>query len=77
MARAETLNTINPSTQAITKRINRNSSNGLNCSLDSEALALFKKTFAIEPGWRTLTPRLPKSGLLPEDPKLIERITQP
>jgi len=41
-----------------------------------EALPLFKKAFAIEPGWRTLTPRLPNSGLLPDDPKLIERIIQ-
>ena len=41
-----------------------------------EALPLFKKVFAIEPGWRTLTSRLPRSGLLPEDPKLIEGITQ-
>jgi hypothetical protein len=41
-----------------------------------EALPLFKKVFAIEPGWRPPTPRVPKSGLLPNDPKLIERITQ-
>lgn len=41
-----------------------------------EALPLFKKAFALEPNWRTLTPRLPKSGLLPEDPQLIERITK-
>lgn len=41
-----------------------------------EALPLFKKAFALEPNWRTLTPRLPKSGLLPDDPKLIERITR-
>jgi uncharacterized Ntn-hydrolase superfamily protein len=40
-----------------------------------EALPLFKKVFAIDPNWRTLTPRLPRSGLLPDDPKLIERIT--
>jgi hypothetical protein len=24
--------------------------------------------------WVTLTPRLPKSGLLPDDPKIINRI---
>jgi uncharacterized Ntn-hydrolase superfamily protein len=41
-----------------------------------EALPLFKKAFSIEPSWRTLTPRLPASGLLPNDPKLIERITE-
>jgi len=39
-----------------------------------ESLPLFKKAFQLEPGWRTLTPRLPKSGLLPNDPKLIQRI---
>jgi uncharacterized Ntn-hydrolase superfamily protein len=39
-----------------------------------ESLPLFQKAFKIEPGWRTLTPRLPKSGLLPDDPKTIQRI---
>jgi hypothetical protein len=28
----------------------------------------------MDPNWRTLTPRLPKSGLLPDDPKIINRI---
>jgi len=42
-----------------------------------ESLPLFKKAFSLAGGWRTLTPRLPKSGLLPNDPKLIERIVQP
>ncbi len=41
-----------------------------------EALPLFKKAFAIQPSWAELTPRLPASGLLPNDPKLIERIEQ-
>jgi len=41
-----------------------------------ESLPLFKKAFALQPSWRELTPRLPKSGLLPDDPKLIERIVQ-
>jgi hypothetical protein len=42
-----------------------------------EALPLFKKTFAMENGgaWRTLVGRLPRSGLLPDDSKLVERIT--
>jgi len=40
-----------------------------------ESLPLFQKVFAIDPNWRTLTPRLPKSGLLPDDPKIIARIT--
>ncbi|HEY8225835.1 MAG TPA: DUF1028 domain-containing protein [Pyrinomonadaceae bacterium] len=39
-----------------------------------ESLPLFQKVFAMDPNWRTLTPRLPKSGLLPDDPKLIDRI---
>ncbi len=39
-----------------------------------ESLPLFKKAFAIDKHWAELTPRLPKSELLPNDPKLIERI---
>jgi uncharacterized Ntn-hydrolase superfamily protein len=39
-----------------------------------ESLPLFRKVFAKDPNWITLTPRLPKSGLLPDDPKVIERI---
>jgi uncharacterized Ntn-hydrolase superfamily protein len=39
-----------------------------------ESLPLFRRVFAMDPNWATLTPRLPKSGLLPDDPKLIERI---
>ena len=39
-----------------------------------ESLPLFKKVFAMDKNWATLTPRLPKSGLLPDDPRLIERI---
>jgi uncharacterized Ntn-hydrolase superfamily protein len=41
-----------------------------------EALPLFAKTFALEPAWRELTPRLSKSGLLPDDKPLIERIVK-
>jgi uncharacterized Ntn-hydrolase superfamily protein len=40
----------------------------------NESLPIFKKAFALQPSWRDLTPRLPKAGLLPDDPKLIERI---
>ncbi len=40
-----------------------------------ESLPLFKKVFAMDENWRALTPRLPKAGLLPDDPKLMERIT--
>jgi uncharacterized Ntn-hydrolase superfamily protein len=39
-----------------------------------EALPVFKKAFQIEPSWRELTPRLPKSELLPNDEALIKRI---
>jgi len=40
----------------------------------NESLPLFRKVFAMDKNWATLTPRLPKSGLLPGDPKLMERI---
>ena len=39
-----------------------------------ESLRLFRKVFAMDKNWAILTPRLPKSGLLPDDPKVIERI---
>ncbi len=39
-----------------------------------ESLPLFKKVFAIDKNWAELTPRLPKSGLLPNDLKVIDRI---
>lgn len=39
-----------------------------------EALPVFSRAFARDRSWITLTPRLPKAGLLPDDPKLIERI---
>ena len=41
-----------------------------------EALPLFKRVFAGDKNWATLTPRLVKSGLLPDDPQLIERIVK-
>lgn len=39
-----------------------------------EALPLFRKVFSMDKNWAVLTPRLPGAGLLPNDPKLIERI---
>jgi tetratricopeptide (TPR) repeat protein len=39
-----------------------------------ESLPLFRKVFSMDKNWATLTPRLLKSGLLPDDPKLLERI---
>lgn len=39
-----------------------------------ESLPLFRRAFAMDDNWRTLTPRLAKVGLLPNDPKVLERI---
>ena len=39
-----------------------------------EALPLFRRAFALWPNWRTLVPRLPAAGLLPDDQELIDRI---
>jgi uncharacterized Ntn-hydrolase superfamily protein len=39
-----------------------------------ESLPLFKKVFAMDRNWVDLTSRLPAAGLLPDDPRLIERI---
>jgi len=39
-----------------------------------ESLPLFRKAFAMWPRWRDLVQRLPASGLLPDDPELMERI---
>ncbi len=38
------------------------------------SLPLFARAYALDPAWRTLVPRLPASGLLPEDPKVLSRI---
>jgi uncharacterized Ntn-hydrolase superfamily protein len=40
-----------------------------------ESLPLFARAFEMEPAWRELTRRLPRSGLLPDDDVLIKRIT--
>jgi tetratricopeptide (TPR) repeat protein len=39
-----------------------------------ESLPLFRRVFAIDANWATLTPRLVKSEMLPGDAKLMERI---
>lgn len=39
-----------------------------------ESLPLFRRVFRMDPNWIELTSRLAKVGLLPDDPKLIERI---
>lgn len=41
-----------------------------------EALPILRRVFEQEPRWRVLTPRLPASGLLPEDPELMRRILE-
>ncbi len=38
------------------------------------AMPIFKKVFEMDENWRVLVPRLVDSGLLPDDPELIERI---
>lgn len=38
------------------------------------ALPLFAKVFAQDANWKLLTPRLPGVGLLPNEPKLMQRI---
>ncbi len=39
-----------------------------------ESLPLFKRAFDMWPLWRELVQRLPASGLLPDDPELMEKI---
>lgn len=41
---------------------------------EDDALVIFKQVFAKEKRWAKLVPRLPASGLLPDDPKKIEKI---
>jgi uncharacterized Ntn-hydrolase superfamily protein len=40
-----------------------------------EALPLLQRTYKADPRWRELVRRLPKAGLLPDDPKLMSRLT--
>jgi uncharacterized Ntn-hydrolase superfamily protein len=46
----------------------------VNMNRVDEALPLFRKVFAADENWRTLTPRLVKSGLITSDPKVMQRI---
>jgi uncharacterized Ntn-hydrolase superfamily protein len=41
-----------------------------------ESLPLFARAFEMQPSLRELTPRLPRSGLLPDDSLVIRRITR-
>jgi uncharacterized Ntn-hydrolase superfamily protein len=47
----------------------------VNMGRTEESLPLFNRVFTKDPNWRTLTPRLVKAGLLPADPKVLDRIT--
>lgn len=40
-----------------------------------DALPLFARAYAANPNWRTLIPRLPAAGVIPDDPKLIQKLT--
>ena len=39
-----------------------------------DSLPLFAKAFEMWPGWRELVPRLPASGLLPDDKAILDKI---
>jgi uncharacterized Ntn-hydrolase superfamily protein len=41
-----------------------------------ESLPLFRRVFAQDRNWVALTPRLVPPGLLPDDPKIVERIVR-
>jgi len=42
-----------------------------------EALPLLQRAYKADSRWRELLTRLPKAGLLPEDPKLLQRLAGP
>ncbi len=46
----------------------------VNMNRVEESLPLFRRVFAMDKNWMILTPRLPASGLLPDDKKIIGRI---
>jgi len=46
----------------------------INVGKVDDALPLLQKTYKLDPRWKELLKRLPKSGLLPEDPKLMNRL---
>lgn len=46
----------------------------VNMNRVEESLPLFRRVFQMDRNWMELTPRLSRVGLLPNDPKLIERI---
>ena len=42
-----------------------------------DALPLLARAYQKNPGWRTLISRLPAAGLLPKDPKLLQKLQSP
>jgi uncharacterized Ntn-hydrolase superfamily protein len=48
----------------------------VNMNRVQESLPLFRRVFAMETNWATLTPRLAKVGLLPDDPALMRQIAE-
>jgi uncharacterized Ntn-hydrolase superfamily protein len=48
----------------------------VNMNRVEESLPLFRKVFAADENWRTLTPRLVKSGLITGEPKVMQRIME-
>jgi predicted Zn-dependent protease len=41
-----------------------------------QSLPLFRRVFRADKNWQTLTPRLSKVGLLPDDPAVLGRILE-
>jgi uncharacterized Ntn-hydrolase superfamily protein len=48
----------------------------VNMNRVDDALPLFRRVFAADENWRELTPRLVKSGLITNDPKVMRRIME-
>jgi tetratricopeptide (TPR) repeat protein len=46
----------------------------VNMTRVDESLPLFRKAFALDPNWKTLTPRLVAVGLLPDDKDALAKI---
>jgi len=46
----------------------------INMGRVEESLPLFRKVFAADRNWATLTPRLTKAGLIPPDEKVVKKI---
>jgi uncharacterized Ntn-hydrolase superfamily protein len=41
-----------------------------------DALRFLRSAYTLDPGWKELVGRLPPSGLLPDDPELLEKLTR-